>query len=413
LFAVSGDGSATPETLFTLDRSTAASTLVCGLGNSNDGETIAFNTNDGNLYHGSGFPSQNTIFEVITSTAPSTCTTTNIPLSGASYSEQNGLAYLPSENVFLTTSISSVLLTVSPTGVTTSVGTLDHPATGIAVVPETNSPPEITAPPDTTVECNEAGGASGVGLGEPTVSDNEDAEGDLVVQNDATEPFPLGPTTVEWQGTDTGGLTDSDTQTVTVVDTTDPDIDVPDGFMAIANTDGGWSGDIGQATVTDVCSDVEISNDTPDVFPLGDTTVEWCATDEAGNKTCDTQTINVKPLPVDIDIKPGSDPNSINPRSMGVVPVAILGSDSFDVADVDVTTLAFGPSGATPAHDLTDSDVYASHLEDVVVEDGITDLVSHYKQKETGLSSGDTEACITGLTNGGIPFEGCDSVRVK
>ena len=42
------------------------------------------------------------------------------------------------------------------------------------------------------------------------------------------------------------------------------------------------------------------------------------------------------PLPpelmeIEIDIKPGSDRNSINPMSKGVIPVAILGSDEFDV----------------------------------------------------------------------------------
>ena len=39
------------------------------------------------------------------------------------------------------------------------------------------------------------------------------------------------------------------------------------------------------------------------------------------------------------DIKPGSDTNPINPMGRGVIPVALLGSDTFDVADVDVTTL--------------------------------------------------------------------------
>jgi len=110
---------------------------------------------------------------------------------------------------------------------------------------------------------------------------------------------------------------------------------------------------------------------------------------------------------VDIDIKPGSDPNSINTKSKGVVPVAILGSATFDVTDVDVTTLAFGPSGtASPTHDP------AGHLEDVN-NDGFIDLVTHYKQKDTGLASGDTSACITGTTTAGIPINGCDSTKVK
>ena len=114
---------------------------------------------------------------------------------------------------------------------------------------------------------------------------------------------------------------------------------------------------------------------------------------------------------VDVDIKPGSDPNSINTKSMGVVPIAVLGSDEFDVTDIDVTTLAFGPNGAAPAHDLTDPSTYYDHLQDVNY-DGHVDLVSHYRQKETGLQSGDTEACITGATTGGTPIEGCDAVRI-
>ncbi len=42
---------------------------------------------------------------------------------------------------------------------------------------------------------------------------------------------------------------------------------------------------------------------------------------------------------VHLDIKTGACPNPVNPRSMGVVPMAILGSESFDVTQIDVDSL--------------------------------------------------------------------------
>jgi O-glycosyl hydrolase len=88
----------------------------------------------------------------------------------------------------------------------------------------------------------------------------------------------------------------------------------------------------------------------------------------------------------------------------GVIPVAILGESEFDVGEIDLATLEFGPGGAQPAHRK------GGHPGDVN-EDGIIDLVSHFNVREVSLDVGDELACATGYTFDGRAFEGCDAIR--
>jgi hypothetical protein len=44
--------------------------------------------------------------------------------------------------------------------------------------------------------------------------------------------------------------------------------------------------------------------------------------------------------------------------------------------------------------------------------DGNKDLVLHYNTHETGIDSGDTQACLTGETVDGVAIQGCDSISL-
>jgi N-acetylneuraminic acid mutarotase len=108
-------------------------------------------------------------------------------------------------------------------------------------------------------------------------------------------------------------------------------------------------------------------------------------------------------LAVAIDIKPGSFPNSINPRNNGVVPVALLTTSAFDATTANATTVRFGANGteADPVH-VTLADVDG---------DGDTDMILHFRTQQTGITFGATSASLTGSTFGGLAIKGSDSVN--
>ena len=123
---------------------------------------------------------------------------------------------------------------------------------------------------------------------------------------------------------------------------------------------------------------------------------DWAVTEAARRVLAET-------LSVEIDIKPGSADNSINPSSRGVIPVAVLASEDFDALTVDPDSVRFGPAEAEKKH-------RHAHVEDVHA-DGDLDLLLHFRTQDTGVAPGDTEACLVGETYDGVPIQGCDSVR--
>jgi hypothetical protein len=107
-------------------------------------------------------------------------------------------------------------------------------------------------------------------------------------------------------------------------------------------------------------------------------------------------------LEPDIDIKPGSDPNAIDPEDEGLVQVAILTTETFDGLTVAASSVQFGASGASIVH-------RTGHLEDVD-GDGDLDVVLHFHTQETGIQCSDTEASLKGETFDGQPIHGSDSI---
>jgi hypothetical protein len=110
---------------------------------------------------------------------------------------------------------------------------------------------------------------------------------------------------------------------------------------------------------------------------------------------------------VGIDIKPGSYPNSFNINGNGVIPVAVLGSEAFDVTEIDVSTLSFAgldvrvKGNGEPQCSIKDTN-----------GDGYDDLVCQFIDDPDNWIPGDGTATLTGQLNDGTVFHGTDSINV-
>jgi ELWxxDGT repeat protein len=116
---------------------------------------------------------------------------------------------------------------------------------------------------------------------------------------------------------------------------------------------------------------------------------------------------------VQLDIKPGEEPNSINLKSNGNIPVAVLSTPDFDATTVDTSDpsrLRFGDVRLSARVSPT-----RSKLEDVD-GDGDLDLLLFFSTQEIrergALVADSTEAELTGFTVSGQFLRGTDAVRI-
>lgn len=111
---------------------------------------------------------------------------------------------------------------------------------------------------------------------------------------------------------------------------------------------------------------------------------------------------------VRIDIKPGSEPNSINLGAAGVIPVAILSAGDFDATSVNPETVSM--AGASVKM-VGKSGKYLCSTEDVN-GDSLVDLVCHVYTAQFMIEEGSSIAVLEAKTYSGQPIRGEDSIRI-
>ena len=149
--------------------------------------------------------------------------------------------------------------------------------------------PEIFAPTDIVAEATGLSSTM-VELGEATA---HDIMGIASVTEYPSNFFVLGETTITWTATDTSGNSASATQTITIVDTTSPSITAPSSITMEATSADSNMVILGNPVSSDLVDIPSISNNAPNLFPLGETIVTWTATDISGNIASATQTVTI------------------------------------------------------------------------------------------------------------------------
>uniref|UniRef100_UPI0013920869 HYR domain-containing protein n=1 Tax=Cyclobacterium salsum TaxID=2666329 RepID=UPI0013920869 len=178
----------------------------------------------------------------------------------------------------------------------------------------------LAAAKDITVELDASGEATITAL---DVDNGSSDNCDLSLEVDITSfnCGDVGENTVVLTATDGSGNSSTASATVTVVDNLAPTV-VPPANITVTNDPESCNAivDLGQAIVNDNCAGVQLSNNAPAKFPIGQTTVTWTAVDASGNQSQAYQDVNVTNA---VPVISGSLVAPVDPNPVGS-PVTII-----------------------------------------------------------------------------------------
>jgi len=223
--------------------------------------------------------------------------------------------------------------------------------------------PEILASADITLEATSVD-ANIVNLDIATSSDIQD----VTIYLDAPDVFPLGETTITWTAIDTSGNSASVTQTVTIVDTTEPRLSIPHDQTVEASSLEETLVEIGQAEAQDITGISSIVHNAPDIFSLGSTLIAWTATDNHGNTTTAYQTITVVDTTTPTIISPQDiTAEAIDPTMNYIEIGELVASDSVAIGSItNDKPIAFLMGSTTVTWTVTDTSGNISQTTQVV-----------------------------------------------
>jgi hypothetical protein len=207
----------------------------------------------------------------------------------------------------------------------------------------------------------------------------------VTVDNPPAGQFPVGTTALPYTATDEAGLADTCTSSVTVVDTTPPTITACPPAVSNVECTGGRGAPFSPApaTASDICAGVTVDNPPAGEFPVGATTLQYAATDEAGLADTCTSSVTVVDTTPPAIASVSAGPESLWPpnHKMRDVVVSVEVTDACDSGVRAPVCTITGITSNEPVNDLGDG----NHAPDWEFTGGLT---ARLRSERSGLGTG-------------------------